>query len=409
MAVLEAAAGGQAATRALELVTVDGLEEFSRREEWDALVRQMPRPSPFMLHGWLSAWWRRHGAGVEVAVHTVRQGGRLVGALPLYTERRRGLRTTRLLGGRGSALGDLLVSPDASDEVERLLGGAVESMRHDVLWFSGLDASSRLASALPLRLQERVESPVLDLTEGWQAVYRAKTNSRKRKVHGRRLRRLAELGRLELTVARTADELLPALEDAFAVHEARWRGQPDTSGFSTPAGRAFHRDAIAQLAADDVPRIATLKVGGRPIAFQLCFELEGRLYMHRLAFDPDFAPFSPGILTMLSVLEAAAGEGVHTVEYLGAGELYKLEWADRLEPLHDAVATGSALGSAHVRLELAGIRLRRRAKRSRVLRWAYFDGLGPLRRLRSGRTARGDANSVPSTKRAVGPNVPSAG
>src|SRR5579885_2736259 len=141
MAVLEAA--GER-VGALELVTVDSLEEFSLREEWDALVREMPRPSPFMLHGWLAAWWRHYGTGVEVAVHTVRRAGRLAGALPLYTERRRGVRTIRLLGGRGSALGDLLVPLDESDDVERLLGSAVEAMQHDVVWLSGVCASSRL-------------------------------------------------------------------------------------------------------------------------------------------------------------------------------------------------------------------------------------------------------------------------
>ena len=80
--------------------------------EWDDLVRAMPRPSPFLLHGWLTEWWRCYGDGAELAVHIARRGGRLGAALPLLVRRRGGLRVAcfvgdpRLVGpqrcGRGS-------------------------------------------------------------------------------------------------------------------------------------------------------------------------------------------------------------------------------------------------------------------------------------------------------------------
>ena len=39
----------------LEISTLDGLEDFDElRPEWNELVRAMPRPSPFLLHEWLS-------------------------------------------------------------------------------------------------------------------------------------------------------------------------------------------------------------------------------------------------------------------------------------------------------------------------------------------------------------------
>ena len=38
-------------------------------EEWDDLVREMPRASPFLLHAWLSEWWRHYGDTGTLAVH----------------------------------------------------------------------------------------------------------------------------------------------------------------------------------------------------------------------------------------------------------------------------------------------------------------------------------------------------
>ena len=34
------------------------------------------------------------------------------------------------------------------------------------------------------------------------------------------------------------------------LHELRWSGRPDGSGFATAEGRRFHRAALARLAAD---------------------------------------------------------------------------------------------------------------------------------------------------------------
>ena len=199
----------------------------------------------------------------------------------------------------------------------------------------GLPTASRLAKALgpSLEVIQRVEAPVLDLGPGWEAVYQAKTSSKKRNLHRRRRRQLAELGRLEVVVARDLDELEPALEDAFRLHDLRWDGRPDGSGFATPAGRTFQREAIAALAELDVPRIVLLKLDGRAVAFHYYFAFEGRMYVHRLAFDPALARFSPGLVNTLDTIEAAADEGLTRVEFLGGAERYKTELADGFEPL----------------------------------------------------------------------------
>ena len=44
------------------------------------------------------------------------------------------------------------------------------------------------------------------------------------------------------------------------------------------------------------------------------------MFFYRLAFDPDYARLSPGLLTTLAAIEAAAAEGVERVEFLGGDE-----------------------------------------------------------------------------------------
>ncbi len=353
-------------------------------DQWDSLVRASPRPSPFLLNAWLCEWWRHHGDGAELAVHVAFRDGKLVGALPLCTTTTRGFRVTSFVG-RDPGLADLLLAePEGASTAEALATRAAEA-DHDLGEFSGLPADSLLVSALAptsMSLVERSEAPVLDLSPGWDAVYASKFSSKHRNHHRRRRRQLSEVGALSVHVARTAEELSAALEDAFTLHDLRWDGRPDGSGFSTPAGRRFNHAAIAALASLGVPRIVTLKIDGRAIAFHYYLALEGRIYVNRIAFDPAFGRFSPGVINTLDALEAAAAEGATTVEFLGGAERYKVELADRLEPLYQGFGlAGGVKGRAAVAGWLAAIRVRKRLKRSPALRRFYFEGLAPARRL----------------------------
>jgi CelD/BcsL family acetyltransferase involved in cellulose biosynthesis len=366
-----------------ELSTVRDGEGFSAlASEWDALVLAMPRPSPFLLHGWLRAWWEHHGSGRDLRVHVARENGRLTGALPLYVHRRLGVRVAGFLGDDAAALADLLLAPGAEPSTAARLA-ARASDGADLVDVFGLPAASRLAASPPageLTLIERAEAPVLDLAGGWEAVYAERTSAKRRSLHRRRWRQLGGLGEVTFEVARSPSELASALEEAFRLHAARWTDRPEASGFATDSGRRFHRAAIRALAPSGAPRIALLRVAGRAVACNYSFVLGDRMYFHELAFDPVVARWSPGQVTTLAAIEAAAADGVRRVEFLGGGERYKLELADRLEPLHQGIGLAStARGRAAAAARVASVRAHRRLKRTPVRR-LYYEGLAPARR-----------------------------
>jgi CelD/BcsL family acetyltransferase involved in cellulose biosynthesis len=360
----------------VRIETVSTESEFAGLDgAWDELVRAMPRPSPFLLHGWLLEWWRHYGSEAELAVHVAHRGDQLIGALPLCLRRRFGLRVSEFLGGSWAALADLMVAPGEDEAVAGLVDQAASS-GHDFASLFGLPGSSRLVAALPpnaLRLVERLEAPVLDLGPGWDAVYAAKTSSKARSDRRRRLRQLAAQGTLEASVARTREELAPALEDAFRVYTLRWQDRRDASGFATLTGGRFHRAALLRLAEADAARLFSLRLDGRAIAFALSLQLSGRAYGVTMAFDPAYARFAPGTETMLRRLEAAAEEGITRFELLGAAMPHKDRFTDRFEPIYQGIGLAETLrGRAAAEALLGGIRARRRIKRSDTARKLYY-------------------------------------
>ncbi len=368
----------------LRFETVDSEDEFAQLgDRWNDLVFAMPRPSPFMLHCWLIEWWRHYGEGCRLAVETAYRGDRLVGALPLVTFSHHGLRIATFVGARQSCLGDALIADGEGPELVEALVDRARASEHDYADLFGLAADCRLASLdgpRKLRLFQRIEAPVLDVSKGWEATYRAKTDSRKRAHHKRRRRQLAELGKVEVVRARTIDELEPALEEGFRIHELRWRDRPDGSGLVTATGMQFNRAALRGLAELDATRIVSLTLGGKAIAFAWYFLVRDRAYLHRMAFDPGYSRCSPGLVNALDALEAAAEEGATRMEFLGGAERYKVELADRFEPLHLGLGfPGSAAGRAAAGARAHWLALRRRGKSSGLARKVYY-GSEPVRR-----------------------------
>jgi len=343
---------------------------------WDELVRTMPRPSPFLLHSWLLEWWRHYGRGAELAVHVAYRGDRLVGALPLCTRRRFGLRVSEFVGGTWAILADALVAQgeDAQAVVAGLAAHAVEG-EHDLADLFGLPGSSRLLAALPqgsLRLVQRLEAPVCDLGQSWEAAYTSRLSSKARSERRRRLRQLERHGAVESEVARSREEIARAVEDAFVVHKLRWHGRRDASGFVTETGKRFHRAALLRLADQDVARALTIRLDGRPIAFSLYLQLAGRSYGMNMAFDPAYAPYGPGAEAKLQAIEASWSEGIRRIELLGTAAEHKRRFTDRFEPVYEGIGLArTRRGRAATEALLAGIRLRRALKRSKTARRIY--------------------------------------
>ena len=318
---------------------------------------------------------------VEIAL----DGDRLVGGLPLEVERRRGgLQVAHFMGRHHAPLADVLVAKCYDEQqigrglIERAGAGGTDF--GDFFGITHDSALSRIA-AESATLVERIEAPFIDLSRGWDEIYRERTSAKRRNLHKRRRRQLGELGELTIETARTEDELVAALEVAFHLHDLRWVGRHDGSELTTPVGKAFHREVVRSLGARDMARILTMRIDGSPIAFHYWLQYAGCMYVHRLAFDPAFAKYSPGLIATLDAIQSAEKEGARRVEFLGGGERYKLELADATAPLYQCIGFATTVrGRAGVAAARTSIALRVRLRRSERARGLYLAVVGKLGR-----------------------------
>lgn len=388
----------------LSLCTLGDVEAFARvpAAEWDALVEALPHPSPYVLHGWLAARLR-HTAGVSTPrIHVARRGGRLVGALPLEVTSRFGLRLGDLAAGPHAVCADLLLAPGEPEETARALVERAAASDQDFVRVHGLTPDSRLARLAALTLVRRIDAPVLDLSAGWETVYREKVSKRHRQDHRHKRRSLAALGRLETRVVRTAGELDAALEETFRLHELRWAGRDDRYGYAAASSRRFVRDAVALLGERDQYRLVLLELDDTPIAFLSYFVLAGGAVGHRTAFDPRLGRFSPGALVFLDAFEQLSEERLDRFEFGGGDEPFKRTLSDRRDQLCDGFGLATDVrGAVAMTAALEVTRVRSRVKEWEPLRRAYrrlHAATAQARASRGARRSRSSGRTAPGAR-----------
>ena len=363
------------------LTDIGALEQFD--SAWDALVEAMPRPSPYLLSAWVTAWLAEPAFLARPHVLIAERAGELVGFAPFALQRRGHADVALFAGAHESALGDIVLAPGESPEIARLLLDALPPSGADVLDVFGLPAESVLARAAGSRLRaiQRVESPVTEMPDGWDDAYKRHTSGNRRNQDRRRERQLGELGALKISLATDSETVRADLPGAFALHRLRWQGRPDGSTFGVPAGQRFQRIALPQLADEGRFAMLTMRLDGRPIAFHSWFIVGSSIYLHRNAFEADLSRYGPGLVALRHSLAAASEAGATRVEYLGGAEQFKRDLADRFEPLYQGFGLARGpVGRAYVARAQLAIAVRMRLKQNDRLHRLYKSGALRARR-----------------------------
>jgi len=356
------------------LTAPDALDEIPA-DQWDALVDALPRPSPYLLHGWLVSR-ARHALGASVPrFHVAWRAGRLVGALPLEIVRHAGFRIGRFAAGPSATWLDVMLAQGEPVTTARELVVSARNAGCDFYHLDGIAHDALVGEIGDLGMVARFENCRFDFGRGWDVVYREVVSKRHRQDYQRKRRLLGERGRLETRVARSAEELGAVLDETFRLHELRWRGHYDASRYASAPTRLAMAEAVQRLAARDSYRIVTVELDGRPIAFLSVFILRGSAIGHRTAFDPAFGDYSPGALVFFDAFEACEAEGVVRFEFGGGADQYKHRLADDWELVYDAVGlvrgVRGALGAATLKQVL---RQRQRMQKSTRMRAVYKRG-----------------------------------
>lgn len=284
----------------MEVLSLDPLGDQLEVSAWQRLCAVSVDPNPFFAPAFLNPFLKnlpRQDVRL-VVVRRVSSGDWLLAA-PVG-RRRLGLTlpVNSTWATEYSPLGTPLLHPGAGSEVLQLfLRAAVGSAK--MLAFPYLPLESETAKrlhGLPLaQISIAAETERAGHGPGpeGQAQLELAFSGKRRKEMRRLLRRLGDHGDVRFETLR--GESVPAgFEDFLALERKGWKGRSGTALLSQPQTADFARMAIENGSRNQGVRIDQLWTGDMLVASLVLFEEGGNVYSWKIAFDEDYARYSPG-------------------------------------------------------------------------------------------------------------------
>jgi len=296
-------------------------------QEWEALADRVGA-APFLRPGWIIAWSRAF-ARARLSALTVRREGELVGLLPYL---KRGGVLSAPANWHTPVFGFLAADRAAGAALARALLSTAR-VRADLSFLDRADPNlatcQRAAreARRPVIVRPVLHSPFAALLDtSWES-YRASLDRKARRDVERRRRRLDEQGSVKVEFTDGRGELAGALEEGFRLEGSGWKRERGTAITSQPGTERFYTE-IAHWARDrGWLLLAFLRLDGKPIAFDLCLDHGGTIYVLKGGFDAAFRRFSPGMILTYESLRRALEEARLSYELLGDDDQYKRVWA----------------------------------------------------------------------------------
>jgi hypothetical protein len=215
-----------------------------------------------------------------------------------------------------------------------------------------------LQDGLRPRVLQSHHRACLDATGDADELLRDALGAKKLKELRRQRNRLAEHGVIGFEVARTPEEITPALETFLELEASGWKAKRGTALKQDSGDAGFVRRATLALAELGQCEIVTLRAGETPVAGAIVLRHQDRAFYFKLGVDERFSKFSPGVQLTLDLTRHLCADPAITLADSTADADHpminpiwrgRLEIGDVLIPLHrrDPVA-----GLIHVAMNL---------------------------------------------------------
>lgn len=357
---------------ALETVFLDPVDADLPLDAWLALAEAALDPNPFFGPGFLRAYLGGMGAAqVRLLVVRHKTTGLWLVAAPIG-RRAAGLvcPAAMVWTTHYAPLGTPLLHPQADDAALRMFVTAAAGAAQ-VLVLPYLPLASETAHRLQglagvqTVLEGRAARACHAGAEEGEGQFEEAFSGKRRKEIRRLLRRLEDHGPVRFETVRGTDACTQF--EAFLDLEAKgWKGQGGTALKSRDGTARFSRQAVQALSEADAVRIDTLSAGDTLVAGLVSFEDGGHVLTWKIAFDEDFARYSPGVQLMMKVFrDNLARPGFRQADSLAIPGHPMIEplWRGRLELATLVLGTGSA-GAVAMGICRADMALERRLKQA---------------------------------------------
>jgi CelD/BcsL family acetyltransferase involved in cellulose biosynthesis len=285
-------------------------------------------------YDWCRTWWKYFGAGRQLQIHTLHDGGRLVAVLPLFRETIRPgglwLRTVRVVGCdyTGGTVGLALEPAFAEAFVSLVLRHLDHEGTWDILQIGALRSYNTVAEPIAQAFARHpgVGHVIVGRQDNWCTLFPlpdsydaflASLPGKSRTEISRRERQFREAHKVEVDVVTDPQKVQSVLDTLIALHQKRWtgRGQPGRFG-DVGAVEPFHRELAQQLAGQGQLMLLVMKADDNIVSVTYGYDFGSRTLalFGSHSYDPQWQRFGIGRIMYTHLIRHAIGRGSTVID-----------------------------------------------------------------------------------------------
>ena len=305
-------------------------KKFKRiRDIWNQTLFSSDQNNPFLTHEWLSTWWEcfSQGSSLEVLLFK-EEAGNVLGMAPFMVQ---------------ETILRFIASQEVSDYCDVVAGKGREQKLYESLWdYFGmippeiekidlmnirspspmLDLSPRLVSeyGYSISCTEFEVAPLLELPNSYQD-YLEGLSKKKRHELRRKLRRMGSLEGIRVEKITETQDLRSWVDRFIALHK---QGSHSKAQFwEEPNMVKFFHQMAHQFSLRKWIELNVCSYKDKILAVLISFDYSDRVYFYNVAFDRDFAWYSPGIYLFNHCIQEAISNEKKVADFLRGREEYK--------------------------------------------------------------------------------------
>lgn len=280
---------------------------------WDAVAARPSEANAFAERWFIEASARHLDVPADARMLVVRAEDQLIGMMPVIVAPKYGRMPVRHVENwlhyncfLGAPLVRRSFEPYFWHRALAMLDADPQSPAF--LHVVGLDGQGPLAAALlgarkGAAVVHRSTRALLQSDLSPTDYYETTVRKKKRKEIGRLQHRLAEMGVVGFSRLVDANDLESWIDTFLALEASGWKGRDGAALANERATEGFVRDAMRGAFAAGRLEIIRLDVDGRAIAMLVNFLTPPGSFSFKIAFDEEYARFSPGVLIQLENLK----------------------------------------------------------------------------------------------------------
>jgi CelD/BcsL family acetyltransferase involved in cellulose biosynthesis len=293
-------------------------------------------PSVFMLPEWMQTWWQVFGEGLKPHIRVVHDGEKLIGIVPLMINDN----TAYLIGSTDVCdYVDFVVVPGSEQEffstlLNDLKKGDIKTLdlkhvRPDSTVMSNLIPLAK-GRNFSVTSEQEAMSFEMDLPSSFEEYLQTLSSKQRHEVR-RKLRRLAEEGKVEYRFIEKGSELPAALDTFFRMFT---ESREDKAAFLTERMKSYFRLLVENMKKIGLLKLGVLELDGKPVAEIVCFDYNDCIYLYNSGYDPQYVSLSVGLLSKVFAIEDSIAKGKKRFDFLKGAETYKGHLGGKEVPLY---------------------------------------------------------------------------